>query len=91
MLSIGISRAAFVLLLAIVAIAVLSTNSSAVAQGCVDECKIIRDNCIAGTDPTAKAKAQCASQYRACEKKCNQKKSSIPSQRTQSPIVAGVR
>ena len=89
--STGISRAAFVSLFAIVAIAVLLTNSSAVAQSCLDDCKIIRDNCIAGTDPTAKAKAQCASQYAACEKKCNQKKSSIPPERRQSPMVAGTR
>jgi|GEM_PF-3628171 len=87
----GISRAAFVSLLAIVAMTMLSINSSAVAQSCLDDCKIIRDNCIAGTDPTEKAKAQCVSQYTACEKKCTQKKSSIPPQRMQTPMVAGVR
>ncbi len=91
MRSTGVSRAAFVSLFAIAAMALLSTNSSVLAQGCLDECKIIRDNCIAGTDPTAKAKAQCAVQYAACEKKCNHKKSSIPPQRMQSPMVAGVR
>ncbi len=87
----GISRAAFVSLLAIVAMAMLSPHSSVLAQSCLDDCKIIRDNCIAGTDPTEKAKAQCTSQYAACEKKCNQKKSSIPPQRRQSPMVVGVR
>lgn len=87
----GISRAAFVSLFAIVAMAMLSINSSVVAQSCLDDCKIIRDNCIAGTDPTEKAKAQCAAQYAACEKKCNQKKSSIPPQRMQPPIIAGIR
>lgn len=82
----GISRAAFVSLLAIVAMTMLSINSSVVAQSCLDDCKIIRDNCIAGTDPTEKAKAQCASQYAACEKKCNQKKSWTPPEHRQSPF-----
>jgi hypothetical protein len=84
--SIGFSRVVFVLLLAIVAIALLSTNSSVVAQSCLDECKIIRDNCIAGADPTAKAKAQCAAQYTDCEKGCNQRKSWISPERRQSPF-----
>ena len=89
--STGFSRSVSVLLLAIVVIALLSINSSVVAQSCLDDCKIIRDNCIAGTDPTEKAKAQCVSQYTVCEKKCNQKKSSIPPERRQSPMVASVR